>query len=86
MNERKMTIGEVEKIVEKVLSDKKCDATISSVEPNRDGDYCTVILDGDMGLDDLNAIAKAVGDEPIVSGEEYNSINLFFRIPDADKR
>lgn len=86
MNERKMTIGEVEQIVEKVLSENKCDAaTVASVEPNSDGDYCTVILDGDVGLDDLNAIAKAVGDEPIISGEEYNQINLFFRIPEADK-
>jgi len=85
MNERKMTVGEVEQIVEKVLSDKKCDATISSVEPNRDGDYCTVVLNGDVWLNVLNGIAEAVGDEPIVSGEEWNEINLFFRIPDADK-
>lgn len=85
MNERKMTIGEVEQIVEKVLSENKCDATVANVEPNSDGDYCTVILDGDMGLDDLNAIAKAVGDNPIISGEEYNQLNLFFRIPDANK-
>ena len=85
MNERKMTIGEVEQIVEKVLSEEKCNATVTSVEPNSDGDYCTVILDGGVGLDDLNAIAKAVGDEPIISGEDYNEISLFFRIPDADK-
>lgn len=85
MNERKMTIGEVEQIVEKVLSENACDATVASVEPNNDGDYCTVVLDGDMWLNVLNGIAKAVGDEPIVSGEEYNSINLFFRIPNADK-
>ena len=80
-----MTIGEVEQIVEKVLSEEKSDATISSVEPNSDGDYCTVILGGDVWLSVLNAIAKAVGDDPIVSGEEYNEISLFFRIPDADK-
>ena len=80
-----MTIDEVKQIVEKVLSEKKCDATLESVEPNRDGDYCTVILGGDVWLNVLNGIAKAVGDEPIVSGEEYNEINLFFRIPDADK-
>lgn len=85
MNERKMTIGEVEQIVENVLSENKCNATVASVEPNSDGDYCTVILNGDVWLNVLNGIAKAVGDEPIVSGEEYNSINLFFRIPDADK-
>lgn len=85
MNERKMTVGEVEQIVEKILSEEKSDATISSVEPNSDGDYCTVILGGDVWLSVLNAIAKAVGDEPIVSGEEYNEISLFFRIPDADK-
>ena len=80
-----MTIGEVEQIVEKVLSENACDATVASVEPNSDGDYCTVILNGDVWLSVLNAIAKAVGDDPIISGEEYNSISLFFRIPDADK-
>ena len=85
MNERKMTIGEVEKIVEKVLSENACDATVASIKPNSDGDYCTVILNGDVWLNVLKGIAEAVGDEPIVSGEEYNEINLFFRIPDADK-
>ena len=85
MNERKMTIGEVEQIIEKVLNENACDATISSVEPNSDGDYCTVTLGGDVWLSVLNAIAKAVGDEPIVGGEEYSEISLFFRIPDADK-
>lgn len=85
MNERKMTIGEVEQIVENVLREKKCDATVASVEPNGDGDYCTVILDGDVWLNVLNGIANAFGNAPIVSGEEYNQINLFFRIPDAEK-
>ena len=85
MDERKMTIGEVEQVVEKVLSENACDATVASVEPNSDGDYCIVVLDGDVWLNVLNGIAKAVGDEPIISGEEYNSINLFFRIPEAGK-
>lgn len=85
MDKRKMTIGEVEKIVEKVLSKNACDATVASIKPNGDGDYCTVILDGDVWLNVLNAIAKVIGDEPIVSGEEYNQISLFFRIPGADK-
>lgn len=85
MNERKMTIGEVEKIVEKVLSENACNATVASIKPNRDGDYCTVILDGDVWLNVLKGIAEAVGDEPIISGEEYNEINLFFRIPEAGK-
>jgi hypothetical protein len=85
MNERKMTIGEVKQIVEKVLRENACDANIESVEPNSDGDYCTVTLGGDVWLNVLNGIAKAVGDEPIVSGEEYNEISLFFRIPEADK-
>lgn len=85
MNERKMTIGEVEQIIEKILSEEKCDATIASIEPSSSGDYCTVVLDGDVWLNVLNGIAKAVGDEPIVSAEEYNEIGLFFRIPDADK-
>ena len=85
MNERKMIIGEVEQIVEKVLSENACDATVTSIKPNSDGDYCTVILDGDVWLNVLKGIAEAVGDEPIVSGEEYNEISLFFRIPDADK-
>ena len=61
MNERKMTIGEVEQIVEKVLSEEKSNATISSVEPNSDGDYCTVILGGDVWLSVLKGIAESVG-------------------------
>ena len=85
MNERKMTISEVKQIVEKVLSENACDVIVASVEPNSDGDYCTVILNGDVWLNVLRGIAEAVGDEPIVSGEEYNQINLFFRIPNADK-
>ena len=86
MNERKMTIGEVKQIVEKVLSENACDATVASVEPNSNGDYCTVILGGDVWLNVLKGIAEAVGDESIViSGEEYNEISLFFHIPDADK-
>lgn len=86
MNERKVTIGEVKQIVEKVLSENKCcDANIESIEPNKDGDYCTVILRGDVFLNVLKDIAEAVGDEPIISGEEWNEINLFFRIPDANK-
>lgn len=84
MNERKMTIGEVEQIVEKVLSENS-GVNVESIEPNRDGDYCTVILNGDVWLNVLNAIAKAVGDEPIISGEDYNQINLFFRMPEAGK-
>ena len=85
MNERKMTIDKVKQLVENVLSEEKCGATVSSVEPNRDGDYCTVILIGDVWLNVLKGIAEAVGEEPIVSAEEYNEIGLFFRIPDADK-
>lgn len=85
MNERKMTIGEVKQIVEKVLSEEKSAATISSIEPSSSGDYCTVALSGDVWLSVLNAIAKAVGDELIISGEEYNEINLFFRTPEAGK-
>lgn len=84
MKERKMTIDKVKQLVEKVLSENS-NVTVASIEPNSVGDYCTVILEGYVGLDDLNAIAKAVGDEPIVSGEEYNEISLFFHIPDADK-
>lgn len=85
MNERKMSIGEVEQLVENVLSENECGATVASVEPNSDGDYCTVVLNGNVWLNVLNAIAKAVGDEPIISGEDYDQINLFFRMPEADK-
>jgi len=85
MNERKMTIDKVKQLVEKVLSENACDATIASIEPSSSSGYCTVVLDGDVWLNVLKGIAKAVGDEPIVSGEEYNSINLFFRIPEAGK-
>lgn len=84
MNERKMTIGEVKQLVENVLSENSC-VTVESIEPNSDGDYCTVVLNGDVWLNVLNAIAKAVGDEPIIIGEDYNQINLFFRMPEAGK-
>lgn len=84
MNERKMTIDKVKQLVENVLSENS-GVTVESIEPNRDGDYCTVILYGDVDLQVLNDIAKSVGDEPIISGEEYSEISLFFRIPDADK-
>ena len=84
MNEGKMTIGEVKQIVEKVLSENSS-VTVESIEPSRDGNYCTVILYGDVDLHILNDIAESVGYEPIVSGEDYSQINLFFRIPDADK-
>ena len=80
-----MTTGEVEQIVEKVLSENKCGATVASVEPNSVGDYCTMVLNGDVWLNVLKGIAEVVGDEFIISGEDYNQINLFFRIPDADK-
>jgi hypothetical protein len=85
MNERKMTIDKVKQLVENVLSEEKCGATVSSVKPNRDGDYCTGILIGDVWLNVLKGIAEAVGEEPIVSAEEYYEIGLFFRLPDADK-
>ncbi len=84
MNERKMTIGEVKQLVENVLSENS-NVTVESIEPNSDGDYCTVVLNGDVWLNVLNAIAKAVGDELIISGEDYNQINLFFRMPEAGK-
>lgn len=84
MNERKMTIDKVKQLVENVLSENS-GVTMESIEPNRDGDYCTVILNGDVWLNVLEDIAKAVGDEPIVSAEKYNEIGLFFHIPDADK-
>lgn len=84
MNERKMTIDKVKQLVENVLSENS-GVTVESIEPSRIGNYCTVILYGDVDLHVLNDIAEAVGDEPIVSGEDYSQINLFFRIPDADK-
>ena len=86
MNERKMTIDKVRQLVENVLSENECDVIVASIEPSTvDGDYCTVILNGDVWLNVLKDIAEAVGDEPIVGGEDRNQINLFFRIPDADK-
>ena len=58
--------------------------TVLSVEPSSSGDYCSVILDGDVMLETLRVLAKTVGDEPIIGGEDSGQINLFFRIPDAD--
>lgn len=80
MERVKLTIDEVEALVKNVLMCEN-NVTVESVEPNSDGEYCTVILDGDINLSTLNAIKKAVGDEPIIGGEDYNKINLFFRIP-----
>ena len=83
MEKKKMTIDEVERIVENAIEENG--VTVVSVEPNSDGDYCSVILEGDMSVGSFKAIAKAVGDDLIISGEEFNQICLFFRIPDADK-
>lgn len=84
MADNKITIGEVETIVENAIIED-CGVTVESVKPNSDGDYCTVILEGPVYLRTLKNIAKAIGDEPIIGGEEYDKINLFFRIPDKDK-
>ena len=84
MSDKKLTIDEVEALVENAISEDR-GVTVESVEPNSDGDYCTVILYGDVHFSTWRAIAKAVGDEPIISGEEYSQINLFFRIPTEDK-
>ena len=81
MSKQKLTIDEIERTVENAIEERG--VTVVSVEPNSDGDYCTVILEGDVYLSTLKNIAKAIGDEPIVSGESYNQIGLFFRIPDA---
>ena len=84
MSNKKLTIDEVEALVENAISEDR-GVTVESVEPNSDGDYCTVILYGDVYFSTLRAMAKAVGDEPIISGEEYSQINLFFRIPTEDE-
>lgn len=80
----KLTIDEVEVLVENAIGEER-GVTVESVEPNSDGDYCTVILEGDVRVSTLRAIAKDVCEDPIVSGEDYNKLNLFFRIPDADE-
>ena len=84
MANKKVTIDEVERIVENAII-QESGLTVVSVEPNSDGDYCLVILEGDVWLKTLNAIAKAVGDTLIIGGENNGQVNLFFRIPDADK-
>lgn len=84
MANKKLSIDEIERLVENAICDER-GVTVESVEPNSDGDYCTVIIGGDVWLKTLKAIAKAVGDEPIIGGEDSGQLNLFFRIPDADK-
>ena len=84
MANKKLSMNEVEVLVENAISEER-GVTVESVEPNSDGDYCTVIIEGDVWLKTLKAIAKAVGDEPIIGGEDSGQLNLFFRIPDADK-
>lgn len=83
MNAGKLTIEEVEALIKNVLMCEN-NVIVESVVPNLAGEYCTVILNGDVNLSTLNAIAKAVGDEPIIGGEDYNKINLFFRIPNEN--
>lgn len=81
----KLTIDEVEVLVENAISEER-GVTVESVEPNSDGDYCTVILEGDVELSTLKALSKAIGDSYIsIGGEDYNKLNLFFRIPDAEE-
>lgn len=84
MANKKLSIDEIERLVENAISEER-GVTVESVEPNSDGDYCTVILEGDVTVSTLRAIAKAVCEDPIVGGEKYNKLNLFFRIPDANK-
>ena len=76
-------MNEVEALVKNVLI-REDSTTVLSVEPSSSGDYCSVILDGDVMLETLRVLAKTVGDEPIIGGEDSGQINLFFRIPDAD--
>lgn len=83
MSKQKLSIDEIERLVENAIEENG--VAVVSVEPNSDGDCCTVILEGDLGISTLMAIAKAVGDYPIIGGESYNQINLFFRIPDSDE-
>lgn len=84
MENKKLSINEVEALVKNVLI-REDSTTVLSVEPSSSGDYCTVILDGDVMLETLRVLAKTVGDEPIIGGEDSGRISLFFRIPDADK-
>lgn len=84
MANKKLSMNEVEALVKNVLI-REDSTTVLSVEPSSSGDYCSVILDGDVMLETLRVLAKTVGDEPIIGGEDSGQINLFFRIPDADK-
>lgn len=84
MSDKKLTIDEVEALVKNVLISEN-NAFVESVEPNSDGDYCLVVIEGDVSLETLKAIAKAVGDEPIIGGQDYNQLYLFFRIPTEDE-
>ena len=81
---KKLTIDEVKALVKNVLI-REDSTTVLSVEPSSSGDYCSVILDGDVMLETLRVLAKTIGDEPIIGGEDSGQLNLFFRIPDADK-
>lgn len=83
MANKKLSMNEVEALVKNVLI-REDSTTVLSVEPSSSGDYCSVILDGDVMLETLRVLAKTVGDEPIIGGEDSGQINLFFRIPDAD--
>ncbi len=84
MANKKLSMNEVEALVKNVLI-REDSTTVLSVEPSNSGDYCSVVLDGDVMLETLRVLAKTVGDEPIIGGEDSGQINLFFRIPDADE-
>ena len=84
MNRKKMTIGEVEALVKNVLISEESTHVVSVI-PCSSGDNCLVVLNGDVTLETLKTLAKTVGDDSIIGGEDYNQINLFFRIPDKDE-
>lgn len=76
-NKKYSTCDEVHVIVEEVLSDcEEFGVTVKGVEPI--DDCFSVLLNGDISIRCINAIAEKFSDPYIiVSAEEYGCLSLF---------
>lgn len=83
-NKKDLTCDEVQVIVEEVLSDcEERGVTVKGVEPS--GDCFSVLLNGDMSISGINAIAEKFSDPyMIVSAEEYGYLSLFLKPRNED--
>ncbi len=83
-NKKDLTCDEVQVIVEEVLSGcYERGVTVKSVEPS--DDYFSVLLDGDVSIQTINAISEKFCDPyMIVGAEEYGTLSLLFNPHNED--